>query len=229
MPGVHTMTYHRVLEDFFATGRTLTYKRGEILQHAGDPPQGVYMITKGYVKVYSITKRGNENVHVIYQKGEVFPLIWALKNLPRNVYYEALTEVTVQRCSRDAFLDFINNTKDAAMALITRIVEQFYIYTERLDNLEYQNASERIIYRLLFMTARLGEKSGKDWKIAAPLTHQDIASTINLARETVSREFEKLENKGLLYIKDRHIYLTDVHALNKLLGEDLDLTLWGLN
>jgi CRP-like cAMP-binding protein len=67
------------ISDLFDGGVTLPYKAGEVILRAGDTPSGVYLITKGTVKISSTNDKDEEVVRVIIGYGEIFPLLWAMK------------------------------------------------------------------------------------------------------------------------------------------------------
>lgn len=216
------------LIDQFKQGRLLTYRKGEIILRAAEEPSGVYCIEQGFIRVYSITDQGEENTHVIYKAGEVFPLIWAFNNIARNVFYESLDVSQLWWLSKDEFLHLAKTSHKVSYLVLYQAVNQFHIFADRLDNLEYTDALEKVVYRLLYLAGRFGQKKSKKIIINAPITHQLIASSINLARETVSREIEILEHKGLVSHQKRLIVLNDIAGLENLIGEPVSLNLWGL-
>jgi len=211
------------LTNYFNDGRFLRYAKGEIILNAGDEPPGVYLIQRGFIKVYSISDEGDENIHIIYKPGEVFPLIWAFKGLARNVFYQAISSCRLWILSTEDFRVLVDKSPAAAKAVINQLTDQFHVYADRLDNLEYEDAFERVIYRLLFLVGRFGVKSGRRVIIDAPITHQLIADSINLVRETVSRQIEELEKSKLVSHRGRKIVIEDAKALHKLIGEPLSL------
>jgi CRP/FNR family transcriptional regulator len=96
-------------------------------------------------------------------------------------------------------------------------IEMYRLHSERILNLEYRTAKERIVSFLLTMANRFGTRTSQGLLIEAPLRHQDIASSINATRETTSREISALEKKGLVS-KDKSLYLLqDVNALRAIL------------
>ncbi len=212
----------------FKQGRSLAYRKGEIILRAAEEPGGIYYIDQGFIRVYSITDQGEENTHIIYKAGEVFPLIWAFNDFARNVFYESLSASRLWRLPKDDFLHHVKTSHNVSYSLLRQAVNQFNIFADRLDNLEYTDAFERVVYRLLYLAGRFGQKKGQKIIINAPITHEHIGSSINLARETVSREIEKLERKGLVSHQKRLIVLNDITALEKLIGESISLNLWGL-
>lgn len=215
------------LIDFFNSATQNKYSTGELVL-AGEDPSGIMCIQKGFVRVYSISDDGDNYVHVLYKAGELFPLIWALQNIRRRVFYEAASDVIVAEVSKYDFLNFIKSDVEVAYDVLTQLAQQFYIFADRLDNLEYKSAHEKVAYRLMFLASRFGKRDGKSVIINAPLTHELISESINLARETVSREMEKMENTKLISRKGGYIVINDIGRLGKEFSEPITLDLWGL-
>ena len=207
------------LAGYFEKGRLLKFDKDEIVMRSREQPRGVYMIQRGFIKVYSIDDSGKENLHLIYKSGEIFPLIWAFKGLPRNVFYQALAPSRLWLLPTDEFRELAATSHSASQALVRQLVNQFHILTERLENLEYNSAADRVVYRLVFMAGRFGVKNGKQVIIDAPITHQIIADATNLVRETVSRQIELLEKQNLLEHKGRKIVIKDIGKLRALLTD----------
>lgn len=218
---------NRKLIDFFNSARQKKYSTGELVL-SGEDPSGVICIQDGFVRVYSISDDGDRYIHILYKKGEIFPLIWALQNIRRRIFYEAASEVVVAEASKEDFIEFIKKDAEVAYDVLEQLAQQFYIFADRLDNLEYKSARERIAYRLVFLASRFGKRDGKSVVIKAPLTHELISESINLARETVSREIEKLEKNDLIGRKDGNIVIKDIDRLSQEFSEPITLDLWGL-
>lgn len=208
------------LASLFKTETKRKYSAGEVILNGEEPP-GVFYIKNGFVQVYSISDAGDKYLHIIYKHGELFPLIWALNNIKRQVFYEALTNIELLLMPRDNFLTLIKNDIKASNGIMFQLAEQFYVYADRINNLEFKSARERVIYRLLFLANRFGNSDKSRIIIEAPVTHELIAESINLTRETVSREIEQLERSDLVSYKDHLIVLNHVPALEKLVGESI--------
>lgn len=215
------------LYNFFQTGRRLQYEKGEIVLRAGEEPRGVYLIEFGYMKVYSLAKDGTEHTHVMYEPGDIFPVMWIFKDAVRNVYYQATAPATLWIVSKSDFKKFIASQSDVAMLILEQVTDMFRLYAGRIDNLMYSNSYERTAYRLLSLMDRLGNETGDSWVINAPVTHQDIASSVNLTRETVSRCMQRLKNKGFIATdRDRHIIIKNPTGLMKIIGEEEAVGMW---
>lgn len=201
------------LRNFFRTGRTVRYQKGEIIMRAGERPEGVFLIERGYVKVYTISRRGEEYVHLVFKPGEVFPLMWVVKNVLYDSFYEALDDVSLKRVPKDKFLSFIRGSQEASQSVLEQIAGQLDVHINRLDNLEYKQAGERVAYRLLTLSKRFGRKYKGRVIINGPFTHQLIAESINLSRESVSREIKKLQNDGLIEYHEHKIVINDLDKM----------------
>lgn len=210
--------YTSLLEEFRG-GRKLDFRHREIVLRAGETPQGVYFIEKGFIKVYTISDRGTENMHIIYKAGEIFPLIWVFNGRVRNVFYESIGSSRLFRLTIEEFNKRMHKSTHLHSAVTEQFADQFRIYADRIDNLEYTEALERVAYRLLTLARRFGARRHGQTVIDAPITHQHIAESINLARETVSREIEELERRKIVSHQKRQLILNDMKALKKIVGE----------
>jgi CRP/FNR family transcriptional regulator len=216
------------LIEFFDAAKQKKFSAGELIM-TGEDPSGVVMVMKGFVDVYSISDEGDRYVHIIYKSDEIFPLIWVFRGIRRRVFYEAMTDVVVAEAPKEQLVKLLKSRTEASFDVMSQLAEQFYIFADRLDNLEYKSAYERVAYRLVFLASRFGEQSGGSVIIKAPLTHELIGQSINLARETVSRAIEKLEKAGLIGRKDNFIVIKDIEKLGREFSEPITLDLWGLS
>ncbi len=205
------------LLNVFREGTKLTYKRGEYILRPGESPSGIYYIEKGLVKAFDITKYGEENLLIIREAGEIFPLIWAITGEERSIVYQALSPTIVWRIRRPDYLAYLKDHTDALPPLLDMAIEAYRRHSERILNLEYRSVRERLVSFLLNMSARFGEPSRRGLLINVPLRQQDIASSINASRETASRELAYLERKGLLSVQPPFITLLDQKQLQSYL------------
>src|ERR1700686_647214 len=86
----------------FSDGTLMDYMKDEALIQSNEEPQGVFLIKSGFVKAYSISRTGNENLLLIHQAGDFIPLPWALDGAhTTGLRYEPMSHVRVLRASKD--------------------------------------------------------------------------------------------------------------------------------
>jgi CRP/FNR family cyclic AMP-dependent transcriptional regulator len=204
-------------ELFLRHGTQYTYRKGEFIIRPGETPSGIFYIESGLVKAYDITKYGEENMLIIRRQQEVFPLIWAITGQERNVIYEAMIPTTARLIKRRMFQTYLDENPDAVSILLDMAIEMYRIHSERILSLGYRNVRERLVAFLLSTASRFGIPQEGHTLLDVPLRHQDIGSSINASRETVGREIQALERKGLISIREGYICLVDLAALQDLL------------
>jgi len=217
------------LENFFMTGRSVHAAKGDIVLRGDEINADIFYVSKGLIKVYSINDQGDEYIHILYKENDIFPLIWAFRGKHRRVFYEALDSAVLWKLPKERFLSHMKESTSAdAFSLIEQMAEQFSVYADRIDNLQYKTAKEKVVYRLLFLASRFGKRSGNEVVIDAPITHKVIADSINLTRESVSREIEKLSGAGVISTDTNKIVIKDLKKLGGQFSEPVSLDLWGL-
>jgi CRP/FNR family transcriptional regulator len=190
----------------FSDGLLMHFTKDETIISGVDEPEGVYLIKKGFIKAYSVSKAGNANLLLIHEVGEFIPLPWALDGAhSTGLYYEAMTDVTVLRASKDKLRAAMGNNSWLSQEILKQAVNILAVYTNRIQTLEFRTARGRVISELLNYSERFGKPAGKKVIINAPITHQDIADSINMTRETASRALEILFDEGLVG-QDEHLF-----------------------
>src|SRR5579884_1335282 len=146
------------LSDFFDSCVELTYKKGDLLLRPHDIPPGLYRLDKGYVKLYSISEGGDENILIIFKPGEMFPFTWTILDEDRDIFLEALTPVTVKRANKEEFLKVLHQSAKASFETVVATTSMYDVFLARIHNLEISKAYPRLIARILSMSERLGKK-----------------------------------------------------------------------
>jgi CRP/FNR family transcriptional regulator len=203
----------------FSDGLLMHFTKEETIIDGINKPEGVYLIKKGFVKAYSVSKKGHANLLLIHEAGEFIPLPWALDGAhTTGLYYEAMTDVTVLRASKDRLRAAMGNNSWLSQEILKQAVNILAVYTNRIQTLEFRTARGRVISELLNYAERFGKSSGKKVIINAPITHQDIADSINMTRETASRALELLFDEGLVG-QDEHLFtILDLPKLQSVLS-----------
>lgn len=198
----------------FSDGLLMHFAKGETIINGLDEPEGVYLIKEGFVKAFSLSKAGLGNLLLLHEAGEFIPLPWALDGAhTTGLYYEAMTDVTVLRASKDKLRAAMGNNPWLSQEIMKQTVNIITVYTQRIQTLEFRSARGRITAELLYLAERFGERHGKEILINAPITHQDIADSINMSRETASRTLELLFEEGLIGQADHLFTILDLHKL----------------
>lgn len=189
-----------------------------MLIRADDDPQGIFCLTKGYVRQYTISKTGYELTLHILKPISYFPMVWAINGTPNVYYFEALTPVEVGRAPREQVVEFIKDKPSVIFALMSVLVEDYAESLTRIEHLVFGDAYRRVISVLLYIAKHFGEPKKRGIIVHHRFTQQDIATLVGIARETASNELVKLEKKGLVTYIDHSMLFPDIEKLNEALS-----------
>jgi CRP-like cAMP-binding protein len=201
-----------LLKSCFTKSSLTAFRRHSIVLQDFKKSEFAYLIEDGYIKVISYSDSGEEIIHYIYGKGEVFPLNQLFLTQLLNIYFIAFTDVTVWTKPIDEFMTFLENNPSALMPLM---YQQSMLYN-RIVNLNMGESKQRIAYRLVRLAERFGTEEGDYSRIDMKITIQELASMVRLSRETTGKVIKQFENKGYLVFGRQHI-IVNTDMLQKLI------------
>jgi|Napbiome12C3dose_1001474.scaffolds.fasta_scaffold00004_49 CRP/FNR family transcriptional regulator len=203
------------LYNFFSKFKRLSFKKGETILRPEDDPTGVFYLKKGYIRLYSLSSDAQELTLIIFKEEDVFPLMWTINNTPNSYYVEAITNTELYQAPRAAFLKFIKHNNEILLELTNHILKRFSGVLNRMEYAIFGHAQNKVASIILICAERFGIKTDAGIIIQVPLTHQDIANLIGVARETVSIEIEKFQGKGLIDHQGKFLIIKNIRKLKE--------------
>ncbi|MBI2442502.1 MAG: Crp/Fnr family transcriptional regulator [Candidatus Levybacteria bacterium] len=208
MPGVEEK-----IELFFGQFKLQRYSKGEIFIRADDDPQGIYFLREGIVKVYAISKKGDELVINIFKPQSFFPMSWALNSTTNPYYYEAVTDLVVFRAPKAETVAFIRGNPDVLFDLMSRVYKGVDGLLTRMTYLMAGSAFSRLATEILIQAKRFGKKEGPH--VSLSISETELASQSGMTRETVSREMKILKERGLVDLNKSTLIIKDMTKLEE--------------
>ena len=196
----------RLKQFFVENGKAEIYRKGMVILKAPALSPGIFYIAKGCVEVRSAEK-GGERLFAIYKAGELFPLLWALQDVQKRFIYKAYTDCEVLIVSKTLFNKTVSTDLNVAQEIIQQLAIYCDIFLTRIDHLEIPRAYDRVLQRLLFFAKRFGTKKQDEIVINIPITHETIAESLSISRETTSRIMKRLKDEGFIHYANHSITL----------------------
>lgn len=203
------------LDTFFQKYKNRKYKRREILIRAADEPAGLFYLTDGIVRQYAITANGEDLTINVFKSPSLFPMAWVVNDSISPHYFEAMTPVTAWVAPKKEVLEFLKREPDILLDLVKRIYKGLDGYFMRMEHLMLGSAQARLIAELLIYARRFGEQLENQVKVNFKLTERDLAAQSGIARETVSREIQKLKQKGLINFEKNTLIINNLGKLEE--------------
>lgn len=182
-------------------------KRGEVLHRVNDDFKHLYAIQRGALKTYEIDSMGNEIIHGLYLKNEIY----GYEGIYKNHYVfgaSALAETVICEISYQGFLDFLRLKPDF-------LHRALYLMSQQLTASVYLKsitAQQRIAAFLVDLSARLSINLLEPGFLL-PMTYQDIGNYLGMATETVSRILSLFKRNQIISIHNKYIRLLSIEKL----------------
>ena len=201
------------INKFFTKFKLTEYKSKELLVRAYDNPRGVFYLKEGFVKMYSISKNGDEAVLYVFKPNSFFPMSWAINSSRNHYFYEAMTPVKTYVATKENAVEFVKNNPDVLYDLLQRVFIGIDGLLIKMEYLMSGDAYCRLAVELITEAKRFGVKNDKSYTLK--ISEKDLATEVGIARETVSREIKILKNKELITIAKKFITIKDLAKLEK--------------
>ncbi len=208
--------------DFFAffknhaKYRPIRVKKGDTIFFEGDEPRKLYLLEKGFVKLYRMSEEGRDTIIYLYGPGSILA-IRALTTREKRLRHsaEAMTDVTVTTMPEEDFLRVLQEYPEHIVDLLAVFIDRLN-YTERkLEGFILTDTTARVASFLSDLAERFGEKKDTFITIPVPLTHQQVADFVGAFRETVTVVLNRLKKDGILTQENGHITIFNLRKLKQ--------------
>ena len=177
--------------ELLARARHTMHESGAIIAHEGDPIESIIVVRSGRIKTYRSTSDGEQYVLDVLHDGQA---LWHGLFLDNHTYgysVSCLTPVRLCRIHRADVEQMLANHPDVAMGLIRMVCTELDRAEERIMMLSIRDPRRRLAEYLLV----------RDRSCTGPEIHlklEDIASSVGLRPETVSRNIARFDREGLV-------------------------------
>ncbi|MCS7173726.1 MAG: Crp/Fnr family transcriptional regulator [Armatimonadetes bacterium] len=165
----------------------------------------LYLLKRGYVRLYRITPEGRQLTVSLLGPGNVFGELEGLSTGTRHSFAEAVTDMLV--CTlREADLERLMRTYPEVavrMVLSGRLRE----LEDMLERLALSSVWTRVLHLLTKLAESFGVPEGRFVRLEVGLTHQDLADMVGCSRETVTLTLGELARQGVVRTARRRVWV----------------------
>lgn len=194
-----------------------TYAAGHVLFTTGEPCRGLYVIETGRVKIYRTSPSGREQV--LQSEGPGRPVA-ELPLLDGGPYpASAITEVESRLIfvPREEFEALYRDNPDVARAVIYELGKRLRHLVHVTETLAFRDVAARLAHYLAEYAEQHGQQTSEGVEIVISRTHEELSFELGTARESVSRAFKQLAEKGVIRpITRKRLRIPDVAQLRTL-------------
>lgn len=193
------------------------YQKGEILVHEGDRAEGFTVIQKGSAKAYRLNADGREQILYIFPINDYYGARFLLTEEEVPYTVEALEECEVCILSKEQFSTLLYTQPEVAIEIIEAMANRMRVLESAMQSMGGRNADLRIASLLIEFRRPYGAVVDGHTVINLPLSREGLANYLGLARETLSRKLNELEEEGIItLIGARSVRIDDAERLAEL-------------
>jgi CRP-like cAMP-binding protein len=196
-----------------AIARRRSFRRGEIVFHAGDPGDALHLVRRGRFAVRAMTPRGEAAILSIAGPGEAFGEIALLAaDHQRSATVEALEPSETLSIVRSEFQRLAARHPGVLTALAVMLTHRVQRLSRRVLVAHYLDADARVRWALADLADTY--HSGEDATVV-PLTQEQIAELAGTSRATVNRVLREEQDRDAVRLQRGRVTVLDVAALQR--------------
>jgi CRP-like cAMP-binding protein len=187
-------------------GRALHVPRAGRILNRGDRLDGFYVVFEGSLKMYILSCDGTERILRILRRGDSFGEAMMFNGFDSPVFVDALTNSQVAYIPHRLVADVLAHDPRFIESMFRGMSHLLLDFVRDIEACCLMNAKQRTVAYLL----RLAEHRGtQEQQVTLPASKWVVASMLNLAPETFSRELHRLQADGLVEVVRRTIHVKD--------------------
>jgi CRP/FNR family transcriptional regulator, cyclic AMP receptor protein len=195
--------------------RTQRVVPGEVIVERGGPPEALYAVATGKLKVVAPRDGGRDATLRILGPGDVFGEVAFFQPEGRTARVTALEESVVLVVERRVFLDLIARSPLLCQRLLALMATRLQDTIAHFDATTSLDVSRRLARTLLLLLEHFGAPAGDGVGLELELSQRDLGDLIDSTRQTVNRQLRVFASAGILRNDGGHLVVLDVDALRR--------------
>jgi CRP/FNR family transcriptional regulator, cyclic AMP receptor protein len=195
---------------FFENTRVENYPFGTTLFTPDESSERLFILRRGRVAIYRLTKNGRRLVTRQILPGSVFGVMGLVGQTMQGSFAEATEDSEICTITRDDVLVLLKKRPDIALRTLEIVGNRLRLLEERLIEAVYSPIKVRLAH---FLLSNADPSSG----LLTNFTHEEIGDNIGAVRQSVTETLGIMQKQGLISISPKQIQIIDRCGLEKLI------------
>jgi CRP/FNR family transcriptional regulator len=175
-------------------------KQGRLLFRPGGSDEALFVIKEGAVRIYRLSPHGREITLGTLDEGNVFGTLPMFGGASRNTFAQAATDAVICKIS-EPLLHLIRRHPQVGVRLLRVVGERLAALEDLTEDLVFKTAEQRVAKSVLRMVG--------DGSPEVSVSHDEIAKTAGVARETVTKVLDRMRRRGWVRLGYRSVKVVD--------------------
>ena len=191
---------------------------GEIFFGPQDRSERLFLLQSGRVRIFRSTPDGREFTLAVVEAGTVFGEMALTGQRLEGAYAQALAPSQVSTMLRADLERLILEKPEVGLRIMELLSERLRRQETRLEDVVMKDVRARLASIIALLVESEGVRSGAGYRIPTHYTHERLGTMIGANRTAVTRAFGLLQDEGVVQLRRRLIYVTDIDALKRSAG-----------
>jgi CRP-like cAMP-binding protein len=200
------------------------YAQGATVFEPAAEPHSVYLLERGLVRIFRLSRLGDEATLGYVRPGEVFGELGVFGDQPRESFASAVRASRVWRVPRVELKRILDTHPRIALSVTTQIGKRMKRIESRVEHLVFRSLRARLARILLELGEDFGSSDDGARVIDIPLSQQELAALVGATRQSVNACLGELRAEKLIDYRRRRIALLDAPALREAAERGSDLS-----
>jgi CRP/FNR family cyclic AMP-dependent transcriptional regulator len=191
---------------------------GEIFFGPEDRSERLFLLQSGRVRIFRTTPDGREFTLTVVESGTVFGEMALTGQQLEGAYAQAMAPSQVSMMLRADLERLILEKPEVGLRIMRLLSERLRRQEMRLEDVGMKDIRARLASIIVLLVESEGVRSGTGYRIPTHYTHERLGTMIGANRTAVTRAFSLLQDEGVVQLRRRLIYVTDIDALRRSAG-----------
>lgn len=191
----------------------INLSQGKILFNEGDSANAFFGVIEGKVKIYKLSKQGQEQIIHIQSKGSLVAEASFFDREEYPAFCEALEDSVLIKISSKEFKKFLLENPNISLKIMNSYSKRLRAFVKQVEELSFSNIKVRFANYLLDNSYKQNDKLICKLNISK----KELASLLGTIPETLSRTLQYFKNKNIISENKSQIQILDKEKLTLLI------------
>lgn len=185
----------------------ITCKKGHVFYRPEEQAEVLFLLKRGKVQVYTLTSEGKRLIVEIVAPGTFFGEMPLTAQSMHQAFAEAVEDSLICVLSRGDMERLLLEKPQVALRLVSSLSRRLEETRTKLEEATFRTANAKVCRAILRLAQGRSELPG--------LTHQELADSTGLYRETVTNVLNRLQAQGLVELGRKIIVIVNAMGLKE--------------
>ena len=186
------------LDKISKLGSLRKFKQDSIILFEQEECAGLFIISKGKVKVSCYSDDNKEIILAIFNESDIFGEMSVLDGYPHSATVTAIEDSEIFLINRDDFLELLKNNHEVVKSLLQELTRRLRVADMKIKALSMKDAEGKIAAVLIQIANEIGKITHGKVEIEKLPYQRDLANMAGTSRETISRTLTAFAKKGFV-------------------------------